>query len=817
VLTAPSEFMEQSLFGNAISLDHDRMRTLAVGCPGCNATHAQGGSIYLYEPTSPSAKKWTHTSTLTTSTNVYRAGKNFVSIHKNTVVADVSSNADATLADNLIFDNAVVFSKDREEWSQQQVLRAGNTMLSDDITALDVFDETIVLGSKDSAKITFAGQTTTGQVQILYPSTERFGLKSKGKPQPVQWSVQQVLVTPDTAPAAAVDETFGSSVSIDGNRLVVGASKGLNSYIYERKEVSGKWSVQQKIVHASNVVDMSTIGASILAATGANVEVWDETQKWDCLLVSLEDHFNDGWDIAELVVDVPGGEKDSFTSRCDTPNPFQFRYCPNALNDEGLYRFSIKNGKEAKFHWEQLWRVYDEATGEWYTGNWDTKMDFEWDATNHRFNAKKIEHELPNNITCKACKTKPTEKPSSRLRQLHSKDHTVHPTISPAPTVQTSLGVSGPWQELKLTSTTVTNDWFDSQHKGTSYYISTKDGKRLLSTGTMCPWQANAAGATCWEDYPDGEYILRVGGALDRTTDHLYTFCGAINTQTQESQMVFRVSNGECTIVSHIKSKNFCARSVHITQAAMVEISILGVSGALGSAEYSQLTTAIASSVPGGSASGVTILSAVSTGSGITVTAEVQVDAKTAGIDYSDIDTLDAFEVAATTELSTNKILASLMSGEVNTNLHSATHVELVGFKLSGNGEVLDGPVLVNEVVDFADALNGDATSESPAQSEAGAIIKVMAVAGFVLAAVGVAVGAAFIVTARPAPTSSTAPAEVVTAEVAEEEEVVSVVAPVKSSKKKKVSPKNELTLNDMTELVKQEEAALELMLKNSL
>jgi hypothetical protein len=543
--------------------------------------------------------------------------------------------------------------------------------------------------------------------------------------------------------------------------------------------------------------------------------VYDETSKWDCLLISLEDHFNDGWDTAKLQVDVPGGDKDFFTSRCDTPNPFQFRYCPADKGDSGLYKFSISNGEEAKFHWEQLWRVYEESTGNWYTGNWDTKMDFEWNSNQAQFVSKKIEHELPNNITCKACKTKPTEKPSSRLRQLKTKDHTVHPTISPAPTVQTSLGVSGPWQELKLTSTTPTNDWFDSQHKGTSYYISTKDGKRLLSTGTMCPWQANAAGATCWEDYPDGEYILRVGGALDRTTDHLYTFCGAINTQTQESQMVFRVSNGECTIVSHIKSKNFCATSVHITQAAMVEISILGVSGALGSVEYAQLSSAIASSVPGGSASGVTILSAVSTGSGITVTAEVQVDARTAGIDYSDIDTLDAFEVAATAKLATNKILASLMSGEVNTNLHSATHVELVGFKLSGNGEVLDGPVLVNEVVDFADALNEDTPSESSAQSEAGAIIKVMAIAGFVLAAVGVAVGAAFIVTARPAPTTSTASAEVVSAAVEVDEEVAAVVAPVKSSKKKKVSPKKELTLKDMQELVKQEEAALELMMKN--
>jgi hypothetical protein len=211
----------------------------------------------------------------------------------------------------------------------------------------------------------------------------------------------------------------------------------------------------------------------------------------------------------------------------------------------------------------------------------------------------------------------------------------------------------------------------------------------------------------------------------------------------------------------------------------------------------------------------VTILSAVSTGSGITVTAEVQVDARTAGIDYSDIDTLDAFEVAATTELSTNKILASLMSGEVNTNLHSATHVELISFKLSGNGEVLDGPVLVNEVVDVADALSGDTPSESSAQSEAGAIIKVMAIAGFVLAAVGVAVGAAFIVTARPAPPTSTAPAEVVSAHVDVEEEVTDVA--IKSSKNKVSPKKKQLTLEDMHELVKQEEIALELMRRNDL
>jgi hypothetical protein len=60
--------------------------------------------------------------------------------------------------------------------------------------------------------------------------------------------------------------------------------------------------------------------------------------------------------------------------------------------------------------------------------------------------------------------------------------------------------------------------------------------------------------------------------------------------------------------------------------------------------------------------------------------------------------------------------------------------------------KVLEGPVLVNEVVDIADTLSGDTPSESSAQSEAGTVIKVKAIAGFILAAVGVAVGAAFIV-----------------------------------------------------------------------
>jgi hypothetical protein len=103
----------------------------------CNVTHAQGGSIYLFEPTSPTAKKWTHTATLTTTTaDVFRAGTSMVRIHRGIVLADVEDNANYLNAANdaVVFVKGVVFSRDKGKWTQMQVLRAGNDKTNDDIT-----------------------------------------------------------------------------------------------------------------------------------------------------------------------------------------------------------------------------------------------------------------------------------------------------------------------------------------------------------------------------------------------------------------------------------------------------------------------------------------------------------------------------------------------------------------------------------------------------------------------------------------------------------------------------------------------------------
>jgi hypothetical protein len=562
-----------------------------------------------------------------------------------------------------------------------------------------------------------------------------------------------VFIRKAPASTPGCDEDIIQSIAVGGNLMLVGDSNG-NGFLYSRPaggvkgqeldasklthmtqgrqlKQGGMWSLQQRLQLSATATDAVADGSSMFTVFAGGVEYWDETESWDCLLVSVEDHFNDGWDSANLIVDVPGGEKDSFATRCDSSNPLQFRYCPSSKEDSGLYKFSIPDGVKAKFYWEIVWRVYEESTGNWYTGNWDTKMDFEWDSGKTEFRHKKIERELPNNITCKECRQKPVAKRSA-LRDLKAKDYTVHPTISPAPTIATTTQ-EYPWQELKLITTGA--DWFDAQHKGTSYYISDKHGHRLLSTGTLCPWERNPSTKTCWEDHPDGEYILRVGGALDRVQTHTFKFCNSENEITAQTQLIFRVENGECEIVSNVKSAFYCSGVKGLTQVSSAQFRIAGVSGTLGSVEYSQIAAAIASVLPGVGAGDVQVQSAIIDGDYVLVTAQIAAGLSAVGIDINDVTTLDAYEAKTAAALSNNGALTTaLASSEVNSNIHLVQGVSLVSFKLLGNGEVnlhMNGDPEM--VTDFAFTSNAKTSG-----SDNEALLNVVSYAGYIFATMGV-------------------------------------------------------------------------------
>jgi hypothetical protein len=111
-------------------------------------------------------------------------------------------------------------------------------------------------------------------------------------------------------------------------------------------------------------------------------------------------------------------------------------------------------------------------------------------------------------------------------RQLKGGDDSTHrPTISPAPTLALQPYTSDHWEWL--TMTTSGNAWCtgnDNTMRGTKYYIYDKSGTHLLQTGSACA----VTNVQCWMVLPpNGDYILRIGGALDVDRGSFgATFCG---------------------------------------------------------------------------------------------------------------------------------------------------------------------------------------------------------------------------------------------------------------------------------------------------
>jgi hypothetical protein len=840
ILKPPAEFFEQGFFGSSMDIDRYHLRTLAVGCKGCNSSHADSGSVYIFEATSPDAKKWTQMAELV-GTDLHLMGERFAEIDRDVVVADAQ--------DGVGVSSAVVYRRDPKssQWSLQQVLvgRAGNNNYIS-VAAIDVFDETIVLGLPTDS----SSSANHGSVDIFYPDTERFHLNynPKAKPAPPKWSLLQKLY----APTPTLGNLFGSKVSVDGDRLAVsdGAGAGNYFYIYERDwawsgsgsgKSYGAWSLQQRLSNQAIITDMELRGSSLAVVDGANLNVYDETRRWDCLLVSVEDHFSDGWDTARLVVETPDGDKDVFAQRCDTPNPFQFRYCPVESQDAGLYRFSIPDGAKAKFHWELLWRVYDEATGNWHTGNWDTKMDFEWMPGYSKFVVRKTDHLLPNNISCKACKQRPTSKPSARLRQLHAKDNTHAPTISPAPTIATSQSIH-PWQELRLI-TSGSADWFEAQHKGTSYYIADKGGHRLLSTGTLCPWETTLAYKTCWEDYPDGDYVLRVGGGLD-TVPQTFQFCHSTNPLPSKSQIVFRVSNGECSILSFAKSSTYCQHQLGIMQLGLVGIHILGVTvnpSGLTTVEDLIVRRAVATIV-GARLADVKVVEMIAYTDSVMLSVEFGVTDKDLGVDFMNPEAIEAFEleVHATLNSQANNLWAAIVSGDIASSLQTSTGVEVEDVRLTGAKE---------ELVDHSADLGLEPMVQEISDEKRGAALQVQgggggmtfsfngvfmaAVSGWVLAAVGVAMAVYFVafngtraaergqelvamsaVESDRSREDSALASDLEAVEERKEGQKERPVVPKKSPASVSATGRGPLSLTELYELVKSEDEALETMLQ---
>ena len=625
--------------------------TLAVGCPTCETGPGNfEGSIYIYEVTPKTKGDWTHTQTLYS---------NFVGLIDGCgggivpasfgIGGSLEIDSDTLLASaqySYCFPSGVsAFYRSHGQWSEQQIFH----LPSQEIYRYDVEDDTILLSSIDVA---MGSATGVGAVYVNYPDTEAYGAKPKPKGAP-HWSVHQILTPPE------VDQTdnrhFGFDVALNGNQAVV-TSASSHFYIYERNSLAGMWSLQQ-VIRDSAVQEFRELeveGSDIYVVTKFSGIAEVQTNKystndhWDCLVVTVEDQFGDGWDGAYLEIETPAGETSSYAPVCaatDNGDGWQFRYCPRTAEDGGLYKMSIVDAPKSKFFWEIQWRVFDEASGSWYQGNHATRMDFHFDSRQRGFQRRAITKNIDANITCRQCPPKPPTKPKPGPHRT-LKGHTHAPTISPAPTLAQTADVET-WQYMSMTGP----DWFDEKHRGTNFYITDKEGRRLVSTGTKCGSEPEM----CWQTLPDGEYILRVTGNLNPNRDTAsWAFCGRVGGYG--TQLDFKIEKGECDALASFSREQYCTDVLHAQILSKLQIVLYGIPE---TSDISQLTNADRQSFANGLAGllrGVDAQHVTITGlhmvDGLSVL-EVLVssDSKIVGVDFRDLAAVEAHEASMVAQL----------------------------------------------------------------------------------------------------------------------------------------------------------------------
>jgi hypothetical protein len=256
----PNGVAEEDFFGTDVDLSGD---TILVGCPGDDiGPNADKGSAFVY---TRSGAAWSQQQKLTAADG--EEGDRFgtsVALAGDTAVL-------GTIGDDINFDDqgsAYVFSRTGALWGQTSRLFAGNGAGGDKLgTSVALDDETIVAGVPFAD---FGEDADRGSILTFVISPEMEG--------------QDKL----TVAAGALNDTFGSSVDVSGDRAVVGAPRttvGGNAfqgaaYVFERN--GDVWEEKAQIVAANGAagdffghsvaISGNTIVVGAVSDDGANLD-----------------------------------------------------------------------------------------------------------------------------------------------------------------------------------------------------------------------------------------------------------------------------------------------------------------------------------------------------------------------------------------------------------------------------------------------------------------------------------------------------------------------------------------------------------------
>jgi FG-GAP repeat len=235
---AASDAAAEDLFGASVAVDGD---TVVIGAFGNDDAGTDSGSAYVFVR---SGTTWSQQQKLTASDaaaeDLFGAS---VAVSGDTVVVGAFGNDDAGTDSG----SAYVFVRSGSSWSQQQKLTASDGAVGDSFgVSVAVDGDTVVVGAKGDDD---AGGSSGSAYVFVRSGTN--------------WTEQAKL----TASDAAADDFFGSSVAVSGDTVVVGAfgnddagpSSG-SAYVFVRSKSS--WSQQQKLT-ASDAAQGNSFGGSV--------------------------------------------------------------------------------------------------------------------------------------------------------------------------------------------------------------------------------------------------------------------------------------------------------------------------------------------------------------------------------------------------------------------------------------------------------------------------------------------------------------------------------------------------------------------------
>ena len=752
-ITLDNAAKDEDWFGMSVAMNRKYYGEAAISCAKCDPLTAWNrdgtGVIYTYTAEAPLYNAWTQQQQLFEYDYSLNSTGVVVDMHANTLAALASKGTYPTVAGpfkgaaNLALDTVAAYSRpDRySRWSFSQFLE-GSTFGPDD-TFLRVWEDAIFVGDRGFMRAPVATLKFGGRLLIYYPDTytnpTQRALQEEGEVvnnitdaglgyvtssswKGTHWSLSQTLVMPD--PQYVRQQGFGGYFDVFEDTMIVLAQRNRPAvsysgyvFVYEREHLGGQWSHQQSFIPPGYANTGSFVAPTMfhnvmsnghLAETGgvSSVQFYYSTDAvWDCLIVSMEDQFGDGWDTAQLRVDAPDGTYDLYSPSCDSTNGLKFRYCPWDHKDVGLYKFRIEGADKAKYYWEIQWRVFEEKSGQWFMGRHDTTMDFHWDPKDFDFTHRAIRRDLPLNITCAECRPRPEAKapPSPKSRQLKGSS-TFAPTISPAPTLLQTEGTQWEWFVMK--TSTPGDSWFSEEHKGTNYYISDAKGHRLVSTGTMCPWEG--VRKECWQTLPEGDYTLRVSGDLSpHRASHTWEFCGRVGSARE--MITFRIHDGKCDALLGYTKATYCRRVLDTTAIAKYDIMLHGVSKSdlTGDAEQ-QLVSTIHTMFPAVPASDISIDSMSDHSDGVEVMMTIKVHVAALGFPIDDVESVpsayDAFTNSFKTHVEDGKLRAALATTDHSTGLEKVTSTVYLAdiMQFGGVPDIPDDVASKDYVTDFS-------------------------------------------------------------------------------------------------------------------